>query len=304
MKTLCRRLGYAVLLVILGGCATPDAPPAQRGAPAVAIVPTDAAGMAFGLAPGTCVNGQCAPVIQLLSGDEVIDSAPLGFAASAAELRHEEDDPGFDTGAGIEAWTAGTGEGAVTTAIQPVRLTRTRVGLLVHQAAGFEHVKRRHYLFVTDGQRLDEAWSAAEGVGPAWSAAYVVADPNGQSDQIVYFDGFRPGAADPDTLAALRMVWDSAAGGLVDGPTKDLPAVIAGDFPSAEAARDAALGTCLAAYWALPGERFGSEPGRVVLAMVVPEERMAEEEMARACDVTTPRRLGGLTPASAVGKEN
>ena len=268
-------------------------------APAVARVGAGADGLAYGLAPGSCREGRCAPVIQLLSNGKLLDSTALDFAASEAVLIREEGESGLTERPPIEAWTAGSEEDAVTTALQLVRLTPARNGLLVHQAAGFEHVKRRHDLFVADGGKLKRVWSAAEGAGPVRSAAEVVPSVHGRTDEILLLEGFRPGGAEADTLTARRLVWNNKKQALAVRPLGMLPAVTAGEFPDAEAARQAAADSCLAEYWVLPAKNFGGATAKFVLALVAVHKQTIEAEMARSCEAQPARRMAKFRPAGS-----
>ena len=277
-----------VLTLTIGCAKEASMPPASA-----AVVRVSAGGpeLTFALVPGRCVAGKCPAAIELVSGQKLLDSAALEFAASDAKLVKEQGDTGLGASAGLEAWTAGTEEGAVTTAVQGVRLTATRVGLLIHQAGGFEHVKRRRDLFVADAGKLRKVWSVLDGAGPVRSAAYVVPAENRQYDEILYFDGLIPGGAEPDSLSAQRLAWDETSQALRANPMDSLPAVIAGEFPNVEAARSAQANACLAEYWVLPADRFGGSPARYVLAMVVPDRQNVDAEMARSCDGLPERRL-------------
>jgi hypothetical protein len=263
---------------------------------AVTQVSAGAGGATYGLAPGSCVEGRCALVIQLLSSGKLLDFIPLDFAASEPALTREEGNNGLAGFTPVEAWTAGSEEGAVTTALQSVRLTPARNGLLVHQAAGFEHVKRRHDLFVADAGKLERVWSAAEGAGPAWSAAEVVPSGKGRADEIIYLQGFRPGGAEADTLTARRLVWDDKRQKLVIQPLAMLPAVTAGEFSSVKTARRAAASSCLNEYWVLPANRFGGAASKFVLALVAVRKQTVEAEMARPCEARPARRMAKFRP--------
>lgn len=247
--------------------------------------------------PGRCVAGKCTAAIELVSGQKLLDSAALEFAASDANLVKEQGDTVLGASPGLEAWTAGTEEGAVTTAVQGVRLTATRVGLLVHQAGGFEHVKRRRDLFVAEGGKLRKIWSVQDGVGPVRSAAYLVPAENRQYDEVLYIDGLIPGGAEADSLSAQRLTWDETSQTLRARSMDSLPAVIAGEFPNVEAARSAQANACLAEYWVLPADRFGGSTARLVLALVAPDRHNADAELARACDAMPARRIAQFRPS-------
>jgi hypothetical protein len=279
-----------VALMFLHGCASGgNGPPPV---PAVVMVPADADDLRYGLAHGTCREGECPAVIQLLAGQKLLDSAELTFAASDAILKKEEGDSGLDSGARLEAWTAGKEDWTVTTAVEGIKLTANRVGLLVHQVGGFEHLKRRYDLFVTDAGKLRNVWSMQEGSGPVRSAAYVVTSEGDLHQDIVYVEGFAPEEDKADSLEARRVAWDEATHEAKIRPVAVLPAVIVGEFPSARVAHAAANGTCIAQYWVVPAGSVGGTESAFALAMVVADQRMAESEMARACNVKPARRIG------------
>lgn len=279
------RQRYSCLLVLvmmvclIGGCT------AQKGESTIPLAVaqvTAADGMSYALVPGTCSEGGCASLIQLWSGTKMLDSVALSFAASQAALSPETRENRLPVHS-LEAWTAGMEEGTVTTAIQPVKLTSKRIGLLVHQAGGFEHVKRRHDLFLNDGGKLKRIWSAEEGVGPAWSAAEVRRAGIQSTDEVVYLEGFRPGGDEVDTLTGRRLAWNEATNDVTDQLLKRLPAITAGEYANVDAARQASSVSCMARYWVLPAERFGGKAGKSALAFVAVNEHDINEELARSC---------------------
>ncbi len=298
------RLSLVVLALFLSGCAAPQEPAAtsavESPAPpeAVATFPA-AAGLSFGLAPGTCVDGKCPAVVQLLSSGKVIDSSPLDFAASGAQFNKGvaekilgAGDP-LNAAGSLPVWTAGDGEGTVTTAGRHLKLSPDQSALLVDQSGGYEHVKRRHYLFIADGNKLKRVWTGEEGVGPAWSAAIVVDAADGLGQEIVYLTGFQPGGEAPDTVAATRYGWDAAQKTLAERPLGPLYAVVAGNFANPEAARAAAAQTCLADYSALPARDLGLPGPRIVLAAITTRRPLAEAALSRAdnCPASVTRRV-------------
>ncbi|MDQ2778521.1 MAG: hypothetical protein M3Y32_03070 [Pseudomonadota bacterium] len=207
-------------------------------------------------------------------------------------------------GSGPAGWTAGSEEGAVTTQLQPVRLSAGRMALLVQQAGGFEHVKRRQDLYTNDGAKLERLWSAAEGAGPAWSTVAVVPADGGQRDDIIHLQGLRPGGAGADTLSASRLTWDAERRTLASQPLPELPALVAGTYASVKAAKQAASKeACLADYWVLPAERLGGEPSRWVLAAVAADTAGIRSEAARPCGSTIRRRAAAYRPTGARPKE-
>jgi hypothetical protein len=232
-----------------------------------------------------------------MQGARVLDSVPLGFAASGAPLTRESQTSSLGSAAPLEAWTAGIEEGAVTTAFEPVRLGPERTGVVVHQAAGFEHVKRRHDVFVADSGKLRLVWTAAEPQGPTRIAAHVV--PQGTSDAIVRITGRY--ADDPlaDSVGAERFVWDESTGQMAGQPVEQLSAVITGEYATPALARAARAGECVADSWVMPAELFGGRPRRYVLAVLLGNAEVVSQEVNRSCDPGLSRRAATFQPPRA-----
>jgi hypothetical protein len=151
------------------------------------------------------------------------------------------------------------------------------MALLVDQAGGFEHVKRRHYLFVADRNELDRAWTGEEGAGPTWSAAIVVDGAQGQ--EIVYLTAFRPGAESADTLRGARYGWDEARNAVIARPLGPLYAVVAGTFVTPEAARAAVPPACLSKYFVRPARDLGMSGSQTVLSAITTRQSWAENAL-------------------------
>jgi hypothetical protein len=113
----------------------------------------------------------------------------------------------------------------------------------------------------------------------------------GQTDHVIYFEGYRPGGAESDALTARRLVWNEANQELTERPLATLPAVITEEFPDPEAARQASWGGCVEEYWVLPADRFGGAPSEFVLAFVAAQPETVESEMARPCEAGLARRM-------------
>ncbi|MBI3684216.1 MAG: hypothetical protein HY235_27900 [Acidobacteria bacterium] len=244
--------------------------------------------------------------MQLIGNGKVIDSSPLDFAASGAQLNKgiaekimgagdplQEDDQ-------LAAWTAGDGEGKVSTAVRRVKLSSDQTALLVDQSGGFEHLKRRHYLFISDNNKLKRIWTGEEGAGPAWSAVILVNAADGQSQQIVYLSGFQPGGRDPDAVGAKRYGWDAAQKKLSERPLGSLYAIVAGNFDNPEAARKASAEPCLSDYSALPARDLGISGARIVLAAITTQKSLAEAALNRTdnCPGNVRRRIVEVNLAS------
>lgn len=250
--------------------------------------------------------------MQLLGNGKVIDSSPLDFAASAAPLNKGVADKIMGAGDPLAevdplpAWTAGDGEGTVATAARAVKLSADQDALLVDQSGGFDHVKRRHYLFVADDNKLKRVWTGEEGAGPAWSAAILVQAAGRPGQDLIYLTGFQPGGADPDTVDAKRFSWDAAQKTLVERPPDPLYAVVAGNFANPEAARAASTQTCLSDYLALPGRDLGISGARVVLAAITTQKSLAEAALRKAdnCPARVTRRMVDVSLAARPDAKN
>ena len=262
-------------------CATPDgSAPASE---AQSVSPTS-----FAVAAGDCETAGCGILLQLLADGRVLDSALLDFKASNAELTEDEVGPLMGASdplapsAPREAFVAGEEEGLVATALLPLRLSGERAGVLVHQMAGFDHVKRRHYVFTVAGDRLRRVWSSEEGAGPTWSAAFAVEEVDASGESVIYMEGFQPGGEQTDRLSAVRLGWDPDEDLLVPSGPAQLFAIVAGRYASSSEARAAAAAqACLSSYWALPAERAGMESPGVVLALVSIDESWAQAALDR-----------------------
>lgn len=294
-------LSLALSVVCLSGCSTPQESrtSATEAAPGVVATFPAGTGLSFGLAPGPCAAGKCAAVVQLLKSGKVIDSSPLDFAASAAPLNQGSADKIMGAGDPLAesdtlpAWTAGDGEDTVTTAARSMTLSPDQPALLVDQSGGFQHVKRRHYLFVADDNAIKRVWTGEEGAGPAWSAAVVVDAADGHGQELVYLTGFQPGGPGPDTVNARRYRWDVVQRALIERTLGSLYAVVAGNFANPDAARAAGAQTCLADYSALSGRDLGITGVGVVLAAITTQRSLAEAALNKAdnCPAGVGRRL-------------
>jgi hypothetical protein len=253
----------------------------------------------FALAPGTCAGTPCAAVVQLRRNGEVLDSVPLDFAASPPQLRKEI--AGKTIGAGdpladdqdLPAWIAGEGETTVATAARSMKLAPEESGLLVSQSGGFEHVKRRHYLFAAVDNKLKRVWTGEEGAGPAWSATILVDAASGRAQDILYLTGFQPGGGEPDTIDARRYQWDPAGKVLIEAPPGPLYGVIVGDFANPDLARTASAQPCLSAYSTVRARDLGLAGSRIVLAAVTPQKSLADAALKQTDNC--PKALTGRT---------
>ena len=297
------------------------APNASRPAASSALTTLSASAsesapkLSFALVAGPCVQASCAAALELVREGQRLDSAPLEFAASSAKLEAQAAQTLFGSKAALPIWTAGEGEGAVSTAVQTVRLSADRVGLLVHQSAGFEHVKVRRDLFIAEGDTLRKIWSKADGQGPVRSYADVVprdALSNGASEDIVMIEGVNTNPKEADRIVATRFSWDQNTKSLKASPVESLPVVVAATFPTAERARSKFADACYGNYWVIREDGIGGAKSRFALAMVASDAASATGAMNQKCDGNTAsasassdkakpaRRIAQFKPASTL----
>ena len=281
--------------VAASASAVPAVTPVVAARPAVASVDVGQVNTAFALVAGSCNGKSCAAEIELVVNGQRLDAVPLEFSASDAKLVAKADDTSFASSQSLTTYTAGEEEGAVTTAIQPVRLSAQRTGLLVQQAAGFEHVKRRRDVFVVEEKKLKRIWSKQDGSGPVRSYADVVAS-SANADQIMLIEGgaFAPNQADEVTVQ--RLLWDEAGQTLQVLPVASMAARVVGNFANAEAARSKYADPCLAHYWLLRADQVGEKSKRFVLALLAPEAAILALQARAQCLPKEAQRMAQFRP--------
>jgi hypothetical protein len=242
-----------------------------------------------------CSDGNCPISIRLTQDGKVIGSEEvLEWPSDGGEVTAGEADATLGAADPLATegrppgWQIGTYEGGVSVAARTVRLAEAGTGLLVDEMAGFEHVKRQHYLFAVSGGQLRRVWVGSEGNGPTWSAVAIVAGATSDRDDIVVFEGFLGDAMDDaDRLDVTRLAFNSEGATLAPVPTRHLHAVVVGDYATAAAAHKARrdAGGCLDAYSALPKQALDPRAGAgIVLAAVTTQQALAEAALASAND--------------------
>lgn len=235
---------------------------------------TDAS-LVFEVAIGACVNQDCPVLISLSRGDTLLDQKRTEWSSRTTEPTQEELDPGWGAGdpvgpAAVTAWSTGEEEGYLGTAVRPVLLSVDTHGLLIDQRTGFEHLKRRHELYVVLDNKLERVWEAAEGAGPAWTSTAIVPLKDDRQG-ILYFNGFLyPLHTTPDQLEISLLAWEPRDRKLKKQPQFTVQAVVVAGYTSVAAAQRArtAQPECLGLFWVLPATRLsGAASGRYVLAL-------------------------------------
>jgi hypothetical protein len=242
-----------------------------------------------------CSGKSCQLVVQLADRGKVLDEAKLAWSVAPGRPTREAPDVNSGVrGALSEATTPvgvslGSDDDTVATFPRLVHFAAGRTGLLVTQRGGYDHVKRRHDLFVVGDSRLIHALGEEEPAGPAWSTTEVAGLAAGR-EAIVHVRTFEPGDDEtPDTLEASRYAWDAKDDRLRAVSGKEavpLYVLTAGRFPTIAAARAAKneQAECLSPFVVIPlssleGPKGGGGKNFTLAAVSV---QRAEAEAARA----------------------
>lgn len=178
-----------------------------------------------------------------------------------------------------KAWLVGTDEYALEVSAELIDIGAAHPLLLVHQLVGFDHLKRRHYLYTPAGGRLKRIETFTEGTGPHWSALAA------HRGRLYHYRVFSPFGAPGDTLHIARLNI-TPEGTLSRAPAETLFAVVHATHDDADHLMTLQAGSdCLKAFLRLPGEHIGLAAGTYSLAAVTVDKRLAEAgaERLRAC---------------------
>lgn len=265
----------------------------------------------YQLAFGACAGGQCPVQVRLVGKGGVIDEVSLDWGVTSAKAVELPLDGTLGVGdplqrpAGLAGWTAGEDDGSVVTFARTVRLSRDVNGLLVHQSAGFEHVKRRHYLFAVQGARIVRLWTGTEGNGPWWSTVAVTDVDKASNQGIVHFSGFSyPKGNDYDRLDVTSLRGRGQGKTVASQPAQGIYAVVFGPFADPAAARRIRNKnwSCVSGFSVLPSGRFGSlAPGAAALAAMTTKRRHAEAALKRT-QACLPGLTGRVSEAKSTSK--
>jgi hypothetical protein len=247
-----------------------------------------------------CRDGACPIEIALVRGGTVLSRAALAWPSATETLSAQPTVRGQGVGDPLEtpettSWTSGEEERAVTSTFRSVKLSGDRRGVLVAQYGGFEHVKRRHALYVAEAGKVRLVWEGTEGAGPTYSTTALV--EQGDADVIVFFHGFmNPDETEPEMISATALSWAEAGSEVRPIAARDVVHALAvGDFGSARQARAArAAQPCLGEYWAVKLKR------RHALVAMSTRRHLLEDLAAktRACAPKLKQRF--IDPASPV----
>jgi hypothetical protein len=208
----------------------------------------------YQLSIAPCAQSTCQIEVRLIEGNMAYETLPLDWSSTPAQPVKTAIDESLGAGDPLQkkwqgkAWEIGTEEGNVSITARVIPLTKQLNGLLVDQRAGFEHLKRSHYLFVANGRNLVRAWTGSEGEGPTWSNVEISEPLSDGSQAFIYINGFRypaeNGAEDvADSLELAIYRWNERKNLLENVPVTDssfsIVALIAGTYETVAEARKA-----------------------------------------------------------------
>jgi len=255
--------------------------------------------LTYELSLGKCLKAACPIQVRLLEGKLVYGVATLDWRATPAQPVRAQADASLGAGdplhaeSGLAAWEVGNETRNVSVAAQTISLTPQLKGLLVHQRAGFEHLKRRHYLFVAIGRKLARVWTGEEGEGPTWSTVALTEPQGDGAQQLIFFSGFRyPSDDEPDSLEVTTFRWNQNKKVMEAEPAAErkspVTALVVGVYDTAAKAREAyrQRPECLKDFWVLTADSFPQIPaGKVGIVAFSAREAFARQtdKAVQAC---------------------
>lgn len=253
----------------------------------------------YELSVAPCVRSACSLQVRLIEGKRVYGTESLDWTAIPAQPVKTEVDATMGVGDPLQkiwegsAWQVGEENQNVTVVARIIALTPQLNGVLVYQSAGFEHVKRSHYLFVAIGRKLTRAWTGSEGDGPTWSTAQV-SDPLPDGSQgFIYFKGFlypaENGAEDqPDSLEVASYRWNARKRVIESVPIQEssftIVALIAGIYDTVAEAQKARrlYSDCLGGFMILSADSLPQVPkGKFAVTAFSAKNDLAESVVAK-----------------------
>jgi hypothetical protein len=193
-----------------------------------------------------CNKEGCKVMVQYFKDKKLQSEIPLHWPASSQTAYKINTNRWHGAGDPLSkpvcpSWALGDSEhDALVVSVQPVKLSPKVFGLLVHQMAGFEHVRRHHELFLVKDGTLNSVWEQTEAQGPSWSN---VVAPSG-TGELVYIEGFKPGDLNSaDSVTVQYIVWQENKGLIKKSSQGKSPVYLVSIFPfnTVEAAHKFAL---------------------------------------------------------------
>lgn len=274
----------------------------QKTADGILLASVLGDGVRIDLEIGKCTGEECPVLVALRQDGSRLAQLRTAWPSAGNEVYPEEMEPGWGAGdplrsAGAEAWATGEEEAYLGLVARPVDLAPGVAGMLLDQRTGFEHLRRRHELFVARNNKLERVWEGTEGAGPAWSSADIVKLQDGR-DGLVYFDGFRyPSPDQPDRLDISLFEWSETSGALEESDySANVPSIALDGFPSVSAAHNfrAQQSACMGLFWVLPAARAQGAAGKFVLVLPSLNESALTEKRAEVEECAPGRAVRNL----------
>ncbi|MDZ7638104.1 MAG: hypothetical protein U5J83_07615 [Bryobacterales bacterium] len=264
----------------VAGVSGSEAPAGDQGFPrktadGVLLAEVRADSAVLELAISNCVAQTCPVQVILRSNGNRLDAVATEWPSSGNEPYADTVEPGWGAGdplqpAAVEAWATGEEEQYLGISARAVRLAPGLTGMLVDQRTGFEHLRRRHDLFVAREQKLERLWAGSEGAGPAWTSVDLVKLSDSR-EGLVYFDGFRyPTPDEPDQLQVSLLEWVPGSKVIKKSDYAAQIATLTLDgFPSVASAHAlrAKEAACLGLFWVLPASQLQGATAKFALVL-------------------------------------
>jgi len=268
----------------------------QQGAQRIAAyAANESNNLHYLIAVSACKNEKCPIQVNLVNQNRIVDTLDFEWSSSSQEVKFGSLGYGYGAGDLLDkttqypTWTVGSNEyDTVSNIMRTVKLSPNLNGLLVHQSTGFEHLHRRHSLFVAINGKLKEVWNARETNGPSWSTMLISNSGLPDSQKMIYLNGIKlslSGVEDQfDTLNITYLSWNRNNNQLDTNREKfgELYAVVAYPFTNTTQARQSLdkNQSCFGhEFDILPASRFNQLKleGNVVVATVTEDKRKANE---------------------------
>lgn len=301
------RSNLPALLLLL--TAVSSAPAAPEAAPAGAsTLVTFSAGshgpLAYEVGIGRCTESSCKFEVRLVQNEVVRDTLTLDWPGSSGQLTRGRADQALGAGdpltpeRDLDMWTTGEENSAVSVAARSIDLTPSVRGLVVYQSAGFEHVRRRYYLFVVLDSKLVRAWTGTEGEAPETSTLDIT--KAGEREQLTFWR-FPPADGGPNRWSRETYRWSDEHRRLerAADPSPVFAVAMPGFETVAQARKVASkFPDCLASYIVLDRRAFMSRvAGRFVLAGLSSRRDQAVRTVASVTECTGGRPTAVLQVA-------
>lgn len=186
------------------------------------------------LSVASCRQKSCQVMVQYCRGKNLRNELPLPWPASSQDVLKVDSNRWYGAGDPLSritypTWAIGDSEhDAMVVSVQTVQLSQRVFGLLVHQTAGFEHIRRHHELFLTTRGVLKSVWKQTEAQGPTWSNVVI---PPG-AGELIYIEGFQTGdGSHADNVRVQYFVWQEENGRLVKSTQRKAPLFLIWVYP-------------------------------------------------------------------------